>query len=339
MDMLNLKEGEVIQHSMITSSIERAQKKVEENNYGIRKRLLEYDDVMNVQREIIYKRRRHAVFGERLDVEISKMIHELVEFTVEFFQNNADYEGFKYEMYRLFQVEPNVSEEEFLKLDAKEITERLYKEVIDRFQRKMDAIREKVWPFIKDLYEKEAHQYKYIVVPVSDGRRIFNIRTNLEQAYKTEGRQLVKDIEKTVMLVAIDEAWKEHLRELDALKEAVHTASYEQKDPLVIYKIEAYELFKQMLEKSNREVVSTLLRAELYEPKTQQARSPQRGRFNFQQLNFKKDDAQKAGQQNETKKGGGTVVKKKKIGRNDPCPCGSGKKYKHCHGRFENSEF
>ena len=339
MDMLNLGEGEVIQHPMITNSIERAQKKVEENNYGIRKRLLEYDDVMNVQREIIYKRRRHAVFGERLDVEISRMIHELVEFTVEYFQEQADYEGFKYEMYVLFQIEPQVSEEEFLKLDSKEISERVYKEVIDRFQRKMEAIREKVWPFIKDLYEKEAHQYKYIVVPVSDGRRIFNIRTNLEQAYKTEGRQLVKDIEKTVMLVAIDEAWKEHLRELDALKEAVHTASYEQKDPLVIYKIEAYELFKQMLEKSNREVVSTLLRAELYEPKTtQQSRTSQRRKFNFQQLNFQKDDAQKAGQK-EAKKGGGTVVKKKKIGRNDPCPCGSGKKYKHCHGRFENSEF
>ncbi len=339
MDMLNLKEGEVIQHPMITNSIERAQKKVEENNYGIRKRLLEYDDVMNVQREIIYKRRRHAVFGERLDIEISRMIQELVEFTVELFQEQADYEGFKYEMYKLFQIEPNVTEDEFLKLDAKEISERVYKEVIDRFQRKMEAIREKVWPFIKDLYEKEAHQYKYIVVPVSDGRRIFNIRTNLEQAYKTEGRQLVKDIEKTVMLVAIDEAWKEHLRELDALKEAVHTASYEQKDPLVIYKIEAYDLFKQMLERSNREVVSTLLRAELYEPKTtQQARTKQRSRFNFQQLNFQKDDAGQAGKK-EAKKGGGTVVKKKKIGRNDPCPCGSGKKYKHCHGRFENSEF
>ncbi len=340
MDMLNIGEGEVIQHSMITNSIERAQKKVEENNYGIRKHLLEYDDVMNVQREIVYKRRRHAVFGERLDVEISRMIRELIEFTVEFYQQNADYEGFKYELLSLFQIEPTVSEEEFLKLDAKDIVEHLYTTVIGRFQRKMEVIREKVWPFIKDLYEKEAHQYKYIVVPVSDGRRIFNIRTNLEQAYKTEGRQLVKDIEKTVMLVAIDEAWKEHLRELDALKEAVHTASYEQKDPLVIYKIEAYELFKQMLEKSNREVVSTLLRAELYEPRTQQQQTRRpRSRFNFQQLNFQKDDAQQAAKKENAKKGGGTVVKKKKIGRNDPCPCGSGKKYKNCHGRFENSEF
>ncbi len=340
MDMLNIGEGEVIQHSMITNSIERAQKKVEENNYGIRKHLLEYDDVMNVQREIVYKRRRHAVFGERLDVEISKMIRELIEFTVEFYQQNADYEGFKYELLSLFQIDPPVSEEEFLKLNSKEIVDELYKIVIDRFQRKMEAIREKVWPFIKDLYEKEAHQYKYIVVPVSDGRRVFNIRTNLEQAYKTEGRQLVKDIEKTVMLVAIDEAWKEHLRELDALKEAVHTASYEQKDPLVIYKIEAYELFKQMLEKSNREVVSTLLRAELYEPRTQQQQTRRpKSRFNFQQLNFQKDDAQQAAKKEAAKKGGGTVVKKKKVGRNDPCPCGSGKKYKNCHGRFENSEF
>ena len=339
MDMLKLQEGEVIQHSMITNSIERAQKKVEENNYGIRKRLLEYDDVMNVQREIIYKRRRHAVFGERLDVEISKMLYELVEFTVELYQNRGDYEGFKYEMYSLFQIEPNIGEEEFLKLNSKEIIERIYKEVSERFQRKMEAIREKLLPFINNLYENESHQYKYIVVPVSDGRRIFNIRTNLEQAYKTQGRQLIKDIEKTVMLVAIDEAWKEHLRELDALKEAVHTASYEQKDPLVIYKIEAYNLFKQMLERSNREVVSTLLRAELYEPKTtQHGRGTQRQKFNFQQLNFKKENIQQAGK-NEPKKGGGTVVKKKKIGRNDPCPCGSGKKYKHCHGRYENSEF
>ncbi len=339
MDMLKLQEGEVIQHSMITSSIERAQKKVEENNYGIRKRLLEFDDVMNVQREIIYKRRRHAVFGERLDVEISKMIYELIEFTVEYYQDRADFEGFKFEMFGLFQLEPSVTQDDFLKLNSKEITQRVYQEVIEHFQKKMQVIRDKVWPFIKDLYEKESHQYKYVVVPVSDGRRVFNIRTNLEQAYKTEGRQLIKDIEKTVMLVAIDEAWKEHLRELDALKEAVQTASYEQKDPLVIYKIEAYDLFKQMLEKSNREVVSTLLRAELYEPKTtQQPKTPKKRKFNFQQLNFEKDDAQKASKKS-SKKGGGTVVKKKKIGRNDPCPCGSGKKYKNCHGRFENSEF
>ncbi len=341
MDMLNIQEGEVIQHPMITKSIERAQKKVEENNYGIRKRLLEYDDVMNTQREIIYKRRRHALFGERLDVEISKMIYELIEFMVEYYQEEGNYEAFKFELYRLFQIEPPVSEHEFLRLDAKEITKMINDLVLQRFEQKMEAIRQKVWPVIKEIYEKQSHQYKYIAVPVSDGKRIFNIRTNLEDAYKTEGRQLIKDIEKTVMLVAIDEAWKEHLRELDALKEAVHTASYEQKDPLVIYKIEAYDLFKQMLERSNREVVSTLLRAELYEPKVADrgARRP-KSRFNFKQLNFQKQDANAAaGQDTAKKKGTGTVRKVKKVGRNDPCPCGSGKKYKYCHGRFENGEF
>ncbi len=341
MDMLNIQEGEVIQHPMITKSIERAQKKVEENNYGIRKRLLEYDDVMNTQREIIYKRRRHALFGERLDVEISKMIYELIEFMVEYYQEEGNYEGFKFELYRLFQIEPPVTEHEFLRLDAKEITKMINDQVLQRFEQKMEAIRQKVWPVIKEIYEKQSHQYKYIAVPVSDGKRIFNIRTNLEDAYKTEGRQLIKDIEKTIMLVAIDEAWKEHLRELDALKEAVHTASYEQKDPLVIYKIEAYDLFKQMLERSNREVVSTLLRAELYEPKVADrgARRP-KSRFNFKQLNFQKQDANAAaGQEKTKKKGTGTVRKVKKVGRNDPCPCGSGKKYKYCHGRFENGEF
>ncbi len=340
MDMLNIQEGEVIQHPMITKSIERAQKKVEENNYGIRKRLLEYDDVMNTQREIIYKRRRHALFGERLDVEISRMIHELIEFMVEYYQEQGDFEGFKYELYRLFQIESPVSEQEFLRLDKDDIANKVYGTVMERFERKMETIRQKVWPVIKKIYEEQAHQYTHIVIPVSDGKRIFNIRTNLEEAYKTEARQVIKDIEKTVMLVAIDEAWKEHLRELDALKEAVHTASYEQKDPLIIYKIESYDLFKQMLERSNREVVSTLLRAELYEPKTTQQTTRQRSRFNFQQLNFQKADASQAAgkEQKEAKKGGGTVRKVKKVGRNDPCPCGSGKKYKHCHGRFENAE-
>jgi len=335
MDMLNIQEGEVIQHPMITKSIEKAQKKVEENNYGIRKRLLEFDDVMNVQRDIIYKRRRHALFGERLDVEISKMIRELIEFMVEYYQEQANFEGFKYELFKLFQIDSPVTEHELLRMDTKELTQIIYDAVMERFQKKMETIREKVWPVIKDLYEHQSGQYKYILIPVSDGTRIFNIRTNIEDAYKTEGRQVIKDIEKTVMLVAIDEAWKEHLRELDALKESVYTASYEQKDPLVIYKIEAYDLFKQMLEKSNREVVSTLLRAELYEPKTTR-QAPVHKRFNFQKLNFQKDDANKAG---EKAKKGGTIRKPKKIGRNDPCPCGSGKKYKYCHGRFENAEF
>ncbi len=339
MDLLNIQEGEVIQHPMITKSIERAQKKVEENNYGIRKRLLEYDDVMNTQRDIIYKRRRHALFGERLDVEISRMIHELIEFMVEYYQENGDYEGFKLEIYTLFQIEPPISQHELLRLDKDDIVKRVYDAVIQRFEEKMETIRKKVWPFIKEIYEKYSHQYTHIAIPVSDGKRIFNIRSNLEQAYKTEGQQVIKDIEKTVLLVAIDEAWKDHLRELDALKEAVHTASYEQKDPLIVYKIEAYDLFKQMLERSSREVVSTLLRAELYEPKAaDRPAQRQKPRFNFQQLNFQKQDANKAGKE-AAKKGGGTVRKVKKVGRNDPCPCGSGKKYKHCHGRFENGEY
>ena len=336
MDFMNLGEGEVIQHKMITSSIEKAQKKVEENNYGIRKRLLEYDDVINTQREIIYEKRRHALYGERLDVEISSMIYDLIYSLVAKYQEEADFEGFKYEFLKLYQIEPEITEDEFLKLSEVEITEKLYKLAIDRFKEKMEIIRQAVWPVIKEVYEKQSHQYKFIVVPISDGKRIFQIRTNLEQAYNTEGKQVIKDIEKTVMLVAIDEAWKDHLRELDALKEAVHAASYEQKDPLVIYKIESYNLFKQMLLRANDEVVSTLMRAQLHIDDPNQVRQAEKRKFNFNKLNFQKD--QNAG--NEKKKEKSKPIRKvKKVGRNDPCPCGSGKKYKHCHGRIENSEY
>ncbi len=340
MDMLKIGEGEVIQHKMISNSIEKAQKKVEENNYGIRKRLLEYDDVMNVQREKIYKRRRHALFGERIDMDVANMFHEISRIIVEKYYEEADYDAFAYELETTLFIEPPFKKDEFTKLDIDEIIESVYKKALEFFNRRMEAIREQILPFIKDVYENEKNQIEFISVPITDGRRVFKILTRLEDAYKTEGRAVIKEFEKIIILISIDDAWKEHLRALDDLKQAVHSAAYEQKDPLLIYKIEAFDLFQQMVYKANKEIVSTLARARLYieqENKHKKTRDVKR-RFDFNQLQLSREDKTSA---NTNTSGGiqGTFKREgKKIGRNDPCPCGSGKKYKHCHGRFENQK-
>lgn len=336
MDRLGLKEGEVIQHSMISKSIERAQKKVEENNFGIRKRLLEYDDVMNSQREVIYKKRRNALYGERLSVDIANMMSDVCESIVDEYQNNIDFEGFKFELLRTFSVESPFTEERFLKENANVLVDELYKLVLDTYKRKEEAIASQAYPVIKDVYEKSGHTYENIVVPISDGTKTIQVITNLEKSYKTEGRDLVKSYQKSAMLVHIDEAWKEHLRELDDLKQSVQAASYEQKDPLLIYKFESFELFKAMIDKVNKDVVATLVKGHIpiQDPdKVRQAQ--QRRRTDYSNLRTSRPDQASGGDDGEKKQKVQPVRVEKKVGRNDPCPCGSGKKYKNCHGKVQ----
>jgi preprotein translocase subunit SecA len=340
MDKLGLKEGEVIQHSMITKSIERAQKKVEENNFGIRKNLLEYDDVMNSQREVIYTRRKHALFGERLGLDIANMIYDVTESIVNTYHGTDEFEAFKLELIRIFSIESPVNVEEFKKVDRNDLVERIYALMLETMKRKRETISQQAMPVIKDVYEKQSQVYENIVVPVSDGMRVFQILTNLEKCYKSEGAELVKSYEKSIVLATIDQAWQEHLRELDQLRQSVRNAAYEQKDPLLIYKFEAFELFTQMIDKVNRDVVSTLMKAHIpvRDPKAvQRAEGPKK--MDLSKFAANKQDTP---QYNDPSAGGGDpnrpqrvqpVRVEKKVGRNDPCPCGSGKKYKACHGK------
>ena len=279
MDRLGLKEGEVIQHSMISKSIERAQRKVEENNFGIRKRLLEYDDVMNSQREVIYTKRKHALLGERISVDINNMIYDVCESIVHDCHGIVDYSEFSLEVLRNLSAEPPVDEAEYLKADSNEIIEKLFESVRDKYQRKQEAIAKQAWPVIKDVFEKQGKVYENIVVPISDGTKVFQILTNLEKAYESNAREVLKSFEKTAMLATIDETWKEHLRELDDLKQSVQNATYEQKDPLLIYKFESFELFKVAIDRINKDVSSSLLKGNIPlqdSSQVQQARGPRR---------------------------------------------------------------
>jgi preprotein translocase subunit SecA len=346
MDRMGIKEGEVIQHRMITRSIERAQKKVEENNFGIRKRLLEYDDVMNSQREVIYTKRRHALYGERIQVDISNMMTDTCDAIVAEYQQNNDFEGFKMELVRTFSADSPFENEEFMKSKIEDLADRLHRKVWDSYQRRMETISRQAYPVIKDVYENKGQIYENIVVPISDGQRVYQITTNLREAYESEGAGLAKSFSKAILLLTIDEAWKEHLRELDDLKQAVQNASYEQKDPLLIYKFESFNLFKSMVDQINRKVVSALAKAHIPIRDASQVRqAEERKRQDLGRLKMQKDDVPGAGIPGGIPGGAqqGTATKEKqkvqpvrvekKVGRNDPCPCGSGKKYKHCHGK------
>ncbi len=338
MDRLGLKEGEMIQHSMITKSIERAQRKVEENNFGIRKRLLEYDDVMNSQREVIYKKRRHALFGERLEVDILNMMYDALENLVAEYHETDMFEDFKIELMRLMSMESPVSENEFNKLSADEVTEKIYDKMVSAYSRKVETISRQAYPVIKDVYERKSHLYQNIVVPISDGKRMFQIITNLEAAYNNKGKELVKSYQKQIVLSTIDEAWKEQLREMDDLKQSVQNATYEQKDPLLIYKFESFNLFKQMVEKENKDIVSTLIKGHIpiSDPNEVKEASARRrtdmSRYSTSKSEVPGISGPEGSQQKEPQKTQPVRVEKK-VGRNDPCPCGSGKKYKACHGR------
>ncbi len=346
MDRLGLKEGEVIQHSMITKSIERAQRKVEENNFGIRKRLLEYDDVMNSQREVIYTKRRHALYGERLNIDIANMMYDVIENTVTNYHSAQDYEGLNMELIRYFSIEMPVSEEAFRKDSVEDTVQAVYEDAQKTYQRKTETNALQAMPVVKDVFENQGSQYENIVIPFTDGRRMYQVITNLRKAYETQGREMIRSFEKSAILATIDEAWKEHLRELDDLRQSVQNASYEQKDPLLIYKFESFELFKTMIEKVNRDVVSMLMKSSipLRDPnEVQRAQAPRRldmSRMQARKSEFASRASGGDGQQSspetqdtrERQAPQPFVKTEKKVGRNDPCPCGSGKKYKNCCG-------
>ena len=345
MDKLGLKDGEMIQHPMITKSIERAQKKVEENNFGIRKRLLEYDDVMNSQREVIYKKRRHALLGERLSVDVANMMYDVTEYLVETYHKDGDFESFDFDLIRSFSMDSPVLKAEFQKNSSQEVTDAVYSKVLDTYKRKVESISQQAYPVLKDVYERMSHVYENVVVPISDGLRVFQVVTNLKATAESEGRELARSYEKTVVLATIDEVWKEHLREMDELKQSVQNATYEQKDPLLIYKFESFELFKTVISKVNKDVVSTLMKGHIPSQDPDQVKEAQRRR----QVDMSKYRASKSdfSQYSSTGGGGGGAPDKnqkvepvrveKKVGRNDPCPCGSGKKYKQCHGMNQPS--
>jgi preprotein translocase subunit SecA len=341
MDRLGLKEGEVIQHSMISKSIERAQKKVEENNFGIRKRLLEYDDVMNSQREVVYKKRRHALYGERLEVDLLNMMYDSVENLVQEYQGSEDFEDFNMELIRFLSIESPISAEELKRLNANDLTDRIYQEMIGSYNRKVQNISKQAFPVIKEVYEKKSHIYQNIVVPIADGRRLFQIICNLEKSYQNKGKEVVKSYQKQIVLNTFDEAWKEQLREMDDLKQSVQNATYEQKDPLLIYKFESFNLFKVMVNKANKDIVSTLMKGHIPNQNPDQVReaAPVRrtdmSRYRTQKSETTGSSNPMEGAQTQTqeKSRPEPVRVEKRVGRNDQCPCGSGKKFKHCHGQ------
>ncbi len=321
MDKMGLKEGEVIQHSMISKSIERAQKKVEENNYGIRKRLLEYDDIMNAQREVIYKRRKHALYGERLQVDIVNMIYDTCDAIVGDNKINNDYSNFEFELIRFSSTTSPFTREEFAEKDERVLVDELFDTVYKHYQSRIENNAVAAFPVIKDVYEKQGDRYERIVVPFTDGIKTLQVITNLKDAYESKGKQLVEDFEKNITLAIIDDTWKDHLRKMDDLKQSVQNATYEQKDPLLIYKFEAFELFKSMLDKVNKEVLSFLFKGELPSQSPQQvsqAREQKREKVKLSKAEF--NNPNQDGQPNQTQEQHVTetiVRTERKIGRNE----------------------
>ncbi len=321
MDKMGLKEGEVIQHSMISKSIERAQKKVEENNYGIRKRLLEYDDIMNAQREVVYKRRRHALYGERLQVDIVNMIYETCENIVSENKATNDYSNFEFELIRFSSTTSPFTKEEFEEKDQNDLIDELYKVVYKHYKEKIEKNALAAFPVIKDVYEKQGDRYERIMVPFTDGVKTLQVVTNLKEAYDSNGKQLMTDFEKNITLAIIDDAWKNHLRQMDDLKQSVQNATYEQKDPLLIYKFEAFELFNKMLVQVNKDVLSFLFKGELPSQSPQQvsqARSQKREKVQLTKADF--NNSSEGSQTNETQQPQITetiVREQRKIGRNE----------------------
>lgn len=347
MDKMGHKEGEVLQHSMITKSIERAQKKVEENNFAIRKRLLEYDDVMNAQRNVVYRRRNNALFGERLDTDLDNAMIDVCEDLANAYANNRDYEAFRMEVMQTLAIEPEISADDFAKAHVNALSDSLYHQVRDFYNRKMEAMRGHMMPTMQQIFAENGERVENIVIPFTDGVRGMQVYVRLAEAVETDGRAVVKSLEKGITLGMIDESWKDHLRGMDDLRSSVQNAYLEQKDPLVIYKFEAYNLFKQMLLTTNRSIVSFLLRAgiPIQEAPPQAAQMPQprtdmsRMHTNAAEVDAAGDDY--AADEHDYYDGPpvappvrrSPIQAGPKIGRNDPCPCGSGKKYKQCHGK------
>jgi len=338
MDRLGHKDGDVIQHSMVTKSIERAQKKVEENNFGIRKRLLEYDDVMNIQREAIYQKRNNALSGVRLAVDLNYMFSSLMENIAFEYKDTNDLQGLRTACMRILGIDPEITESQFNQMKPEVLGEHLLHQVMDFYRRKEEGYKTSLMPLIKNVFEHEGHRYKRIALPFSEGgSSVLNVSAGLEDAIKSGGSSIMRDIEKTVALALIDDNWKEHLRAMDELKESVQAASFEQKDPLVIYKMEAYELFEQLVHKINLDVSSYLIKGRLLIQQDSNIQEAKAQKTNFSKTTAGRSEEQErahaaaagVGQQQKIE----TMVRtEKKVGRNDPCPCGSGKKFKQCHG-------
>ena len=347
MDKLGFKEGEMIEHSMISKSIERAQKKVEENNFGIRKRLLEYDDVMNKQRTVVYTKRRHALMGERIGMDIVNMIWDRCANAIE----APDYENCKMDILQTLAMEAPFSEEEFKNEKKEKLADKTFEAAMELFKRKTERMAQIAYPVIKQVYENQGHMYENILIPITDGKRMYNISCNLKAAYESECKEVVKSFEKSILLHVIDEAWKENLRELDELKHSVQNASYEQKDPLLIYKLESVNLFDAMVDKINNQTISILMRGQIpvQEAPAESQQEPQRNvevrqaapeqrqdmsKYREQKIDLNDPNQQAAAARDTREQPKREPIRAEKtVGRNDPCPCGSGKKYKNCHGR------
>ena len=339
MDRLGFKDGEMIESPMISKSIERAQKKVEENNFGIRKRLIEYDDVMNKQRTVIYEKRRHALMGERIGMDIANIIWDRVVNIIE----NNDYEGCKEEFLHVLSMEVPFSNDEFINQPREVLTENAFQAAIGNFNRKTERIQQVAQPVIKNVYENQGQLYERIMVPITDGRKMYNIPCNLKEAYESDCKTVVKEFEKAILLHIIDDSWKENLRQLDELKHSVQNASYEQKDPLLIFKLESAKVWDDMINEMYNRICSILTRGQIPELQQQIQEAAPEQRTQRQQYTESKqqigeeqltDPNQAAAAQHDTRAQQRTpIIKDKLPGRNDPCPCGSGKKFKNCHGK------
>jgi preprotein translocase subunit SecA len=355
MDRLGFKEGEVLEHNMLSKSVERAQKKVEENNFGIRKRLLEFDDVMNAQRNVIYTRRRHALMGERIGLDVLNTIFDNATSIVEQHAEAMDYEAFKLELFRTFAMESPFTEEAFRETKPKQMADELFDEALNLFKRRMGRMTQVAYPVICQVYEQQGAMYENILIPITDGKRMYNVSCNLKEAYETQSKAIPKAFQKSIVLHTIDESWKEHLREMDELRHSVQNASYENKDPLLIYKLESYNLFKVMVDVMNRKTASVLMRGQIpiREEAPGQAGTAGGRRVAVQQATQEKRQDMSRYRTEKTDILGAAAAPnaprppmgpqpaqqqmpvrvEKRAGRNDPCPCGSGKKYKNCHGK------
>ncbi|MGI5846911.1 MAG: preprotein translocase subunit SecA [Candidatus Cryptobacteroides sp.] len=331
-DKLGMQDDEALESGMLSSSIEKAQRKVEENNFGIRKRLLEYDDVMNYQREAVYARRRNALSGERIEIDVMNMMIDTASLIADKAEGMS-YEDFEASVMAQLSIDLGITPEEYANAKGNVIADSLFVHMQEVYRRRMDGLSEKVYPILKQVYEKQGSLYQNIAIPISDGRKMLTLSVNLEKAYNTEGKEIAKALSRSIILYQIDEHWKQHLRDMDDLRQSVQNAAYEQKDPLVVYKLESYNLFAAMLEQLNRDVLSFLLRA--FVPlrdanEARPARPSLQRRTDMSQMRAQRDNLSTNAEQ----KAKVPVVRAdKKIGRNDPCPCGSGKKYKNCHGR------
>ncbi len=332
MDRMGFKEGEMIEHSMISKSIERAQKKVEENNFGVRKRLLEYDDVMNKQRSVVYTKRRHALMGERIGMDIVNMLDSNAASALEEFS----YEDAKLFILKYLAMETPFTEEEFLNGKKDELITRTFNAALENYKRRTERMAQIANPVIQQVYEQQGHAYENIMIPITDGKRMYNISVNLKAAYETQSKELVKSFEKAILLHTIDEGWQENLRELDELKRSVQNASYEQKDPLLIFKLESVNLFTNMVSKINTSTIAVLTRAQIPVPETEDVKEAKEERpaSRQQYTENRSADSSRAAAARDTREVRNEPYRSEhNIGRNDPCPCGSGQKFKNCHGR------